>query len=94
MEPSLNPPVDIEMERIVEYVSDLTLEDMVGEVQSYGLDEKVKEIILEIEIPNANDFMQETIYYSNLDFLIRLVSNKTIDEIREMLIDKMYWRKE
>lgn len=91
-EPSLKPPVDRELERISEYVDDLTLKNLVDEIQSYGLDEKVKETILELEIPNANDFMQEVVMYSNLHFLIKLISNKTINEIREILIDHLYWK--
>ena len=92
-EPSLNPPVDKEWDRINEYVDDLTLKNLVDEIQSYGLDEKAKEIVLDLEIPNANDFMQEVIYYSNLEFLIKLISNKTINEIREILIDHLYWKR-
>ncbi len=90
MEPSLNPPVDIDMERISEYVGDLTFEDLAIEIYNYGLDEKVKEIILELEIPNANDFVRQVIMDSNLDFLFKLVSKKSIEEVQERLIDKMY----
>lgn len=91
-EPNLNPPDDKKLERLANYVDRLTLENLALEIQSYGLDERVKETILELEIPNANDFMKEVIQESNLDFLIKLVSKKTISEIRETLIDKLYWR--
>ena len=73
-------------------MDNIALEDLAYEIQSYGLDEKVKETILELEIPNANDFVQETIQNGNLKFLLRIVSKNTIDEIRELLIDKIYWR--
>ena len=92
MEPRLNPPVDEKLERVTSYVDNIALEDLAYEIQSYGLDEKVKEIILELEIPNSNDFVQETIQNGNLKFLLRIVSKNTIDEIRELLIDKIYWR--
>ena len=92
MEPNLNPPVDEKLERVTSYVDNIALEDLAYEIQSYGLDEKVKETILELEIPNANDFVQETIQNGNLKFLLRIVSKNTIDEIRELLIDKIYWR--
>ena len=92
MEPNLNPPVDEKLERVTSYVDNIALEDLAYEIQSYGLDEKVKEIILELEIPNSNDFVQETIQNGNLKFLLRIVSKNTIDEIRELLIDKIYWR--
>lgn len=91
-EPNLNPPDDKKLERLANYVDNLDLENLALEIQSYGLDERVKETVLELEIPNANDFMKEVIQESNLDFLIKLVSKKTISEIRETLIDKMYWR--
>lgn len=91
-EPNLNPPDDKKLERLSNYVDNLDLENLALEIQSYGLDERVKETVLELEIPNANDFMKEVIQESNLDFLIKLVSKKTISEIRETLIDKMYWR--
>lgn len=91
-EPSLNPPCDEKLERISDYVDELTLEDMAIEIQSYGLDENVKETILALELPNANDFMRELIEKSNLDFLLKIVSKKTIEEIREILIDKLYWK--
>lgn len=94
MEPSLNPPVDEKLERLGDYVDDLTLENLASEIQSYGLDEKVKETILELEIPNANDFMREVIENGNLDFLIKLVKKNTLDEIRETLIDYLYWKDE
>lgn len=94
MEPSLNPPINKEWERTCEYVEKLTLENLAIEIQSYGLDERVKEAILSLEIPNANDFMQEVIWNSNLDFLVRLISNKTINELREILIDYLYHREE
>ena len=91
MEPNLNPPVDEKLERVTSYVDNIALEDLAYEIQSYGLDEKVKETILELEIPNANDFVQETIQNGNLKFLLRIVSKNTIDEIRELLINKIYW---
>lgn len=91
-ERNLNPPVDVEWERVCNSVEKLTLKNLAAQVQSYGLDEKVKETILSLEIPNANDFMQEVIYGSNLEFLVKLISNKTIEGIREILIDHIYWR--
>ena len=94
MEPSLNPPIDEKLERLGDYVDDLTLENLAIEIQSYGLDEKVKETILELEIPNCNDFMREVIENGNLDFLIKLVKKNTLDEIRETLIDYLYWKDE
>lgn len=94
MEPSLNPPVDEKLERIGDYVDDLTLADLVSEIQSSGLDEKAKEIILAVEIPGANDFMQEIIQDSNLSFLMKLVGEKTIGDIKETLIDYLYWRQQ
>lgn len=92
MEPSLNPPVDYKLERIGNYVDNLNLENLAIEIQSRGLDEKVKETILELEIPNANDFMREVVENSNLDFLLKLVSKKCVEEIKETLIDYLYWR--
>ena len=92
MEPRLSPPVDEKLERVTSYVDNIALEDLAYEIQSYGLDEKVKETIFEFEIPNANDFVLETIQNGNLKFLLRIVSKNTIDEIRELLIDKIYWR--
>ena len=74
MEPRLSPPVDEKLERVTSYVDNIALEDLAYEIQSYGLDEKVKETILELEIPNANDFVQETIQNGNLKFLLRIVS--------------------
>ena len=94
MEPSLNPPVDEKLERLGDYVDDLTLENLASEIQSYGLDEKAKETILELEIPNANEFMREVVNQSNLEFLLKLVSKKSIEEIRETLIDYLYWKDE
>lgn len=94
MEPSLNPPRDKELERITEYVDNISLKDLAYEIQSHGLDEKVKETILELEIPNASDFIDQTIKDWNLEFLLRIVSKKTMDEIRETIIDKIYWRDE
>lgn len=92
MEPSLNPPNDQKLERIGDYVDDLPIKNMADEIQSYGLDEKVKETILELELPNCSDFMKEVIDGSNLHFLMKIVSNKTLAEIRELLIDYLYWR--
>lgn len=92
MEPNLNPPVDEKLERVTSYVDNISPEDLAYEIQSYGLDEAVKETILELEIPNANDFVQETIQNGNLKFLLRIVSKNTIEEIKEILIDKIYWR--
>jgi hypothetical protein len=93
-EPSLDPPVDEKLERISNYVDNFTLEDLAIEIHSLDLDESVKETIIELEIPNASDFMREVIQASNLDFLFKLVSKKTLSEIREILIDKLYWREE
>jgi len=92
MEPSLNPPNDTKLERIADYVDDLPLKNLADEIQSYGLDEKVKETILELELPNCNDFMKEVIEGSNLHFLVKIISNKTISEIKELMIDFLYWR--
>lgn len=92
MEPNLNPPVDEKLERLGEYVDELTIEDLAIEIYNFGLDEKVKETILELEIPNANQFMQDVIWNANLDFLFKLVGKKTLDEVRETLIDYLYWR--
>lgn len=92
MEPRLSPPIDEKLERVTSYVDNIEIKDLANEIQSHGLDEKVKEIILELEIPNSNDFVQETIQNGNLKFLLRIVSKNTIDEIRELLIDKIYWR--
>ena len=92
MEPRLSPPVDEKLERVTSYVDNIEIKDLANEIQSHGLDEAVKEIILELEIPNSNDFVQETIQNGNLKFLLRIVSKNTIDEIRELLIDKIYWR--
>jgi Asp-tRNA(Asn)/Glu-tRNA(Gln) amidotransferase B subunit len=89
-EPSLNPPEDEKLERISDYVSDLTLEDMAIEIYNYGLDERVKEMI--VENHNMNDLMQEVIQESNLEFLIQLIAKKYVDEIREILIDYLYWK--
>lgn len=94
MEAPLNPPVDSKLERISDYVDNLTLEDLAIEIQSYGLDERVKETILELEIPNANDFMKEVVTQGNLDFLLKLVSKKTVSEVREILLDYLYWKDE
>lgn len=92
MEPRLSPPVDEKLERLGEYVDELTIEDLAIEIYNFGLDEKVKETILELEIPNANQFMQDVIWNANLDFLFKLVGKKTLDEVRETLIDYLYWR--
>lgn len=94
MEPSLNPPVDEKLERLGEYVDELTIEDLAIEIHAYGLDERVKETILEVEIPNANEFMKNVVESSNLDFLFKLVSKKTLSEVREILIDYLYWKDE
>ncbi len=94
MEPSLVPPFDRDIDRIGEYVDELTLTNLVSEIQSKGLDEKAKEIILAIELPNANDFMQEIIAESNLEFLLKLCGKKAISDIRETLIDYLYWRQQ
>lgn len=91
-EPNLNPPCDEKLERISDYVDDLALKNMADEIQSYGLEEKVKETILSLEIPNASDFIKEVIDGSNLHFLMKIISNKTIEDIRETLIDYLYWR--
>ncbi len=91
-EPNLEPPHDEKLERLANYVDRLTLENLALEIQSYGLDENAKETILEVEIPNANEFMKNVVNQSNLDFLFKLVSHKTISEIRETLIDYLYWR--
>lgn len=93
-EPSLNSPCDEKLERISDHVDELKIKDLASEILSYGLDETVKETILELELPNCNDFMREVIQESNLEFLLKLVSKKTISEIREILIDKLYWREE
>ena len=45
MEPRLSPPVDEKLERVTSYVDNIALEDLAYEIQSYGLDEKVKETI-------------------------------------------------
>ena len=94
MEPSLNPPVDEKLERLGDYVDNLTIEDLAIEIHAYSLDERVKETILEVEIPNCNDFMREMVESSNLDFLLKLVSKKTLSEVREILIDYLYWKDE
>jgi hypothetical protein len=94
MEPSLNPPVDEKLERLGEYVDELTIEDLAIEIHGYSLDERVKETILEVEIPNANEFMKNVVESSNLDFLLKLVSKKTLSEVREILIDYLYWKDE
>lgn len=91
-EPNLNPPHDEKLERLANYVDRLTLENLALEIQSLGLSEKIKETILELEIPNCNDFMREVISFSNLRFLLRVSTDKTISEIREILIDYLYWR--
>lgn len=92
MEPSLNPPVDEKLERLGNYVDNLSLKDLAYEILSYGLDERVKETILEVEIPNCNNFMREVVENSNLEFIIQLVSKKCVEEIRETLIDYLYWK--
>lgn len=92
MEPRLSPPVDEKLERLGDYVDSLSREDLAIDFLGYGLDEKVKETILELEIPNANQFMQDVIWNANLDFLFKLVGKKTLDEVREILIDYLYWR--
>lgn len=94
MEPNLNPPVDEKLERLSDYVDSLSREDLAIDILGYGLDEKVKETILELEIPNANDFMREVVEKSNLNFLLKLVSKKCVEEIKETLIDYLYWRDE
>ena len=93
-EPNLNPPHDEKLERLANYVDHLTLENLALEIQSFGLDERVKETILEVEIPNCNEFMKNVVENSNLDFLLKLVSKKTISEVREILIDYLYWKDE
>lgn len=91
-EPNLNPPHDEKLERLANYVDNLTLENLALEIQSFGLSEKIKETILEVDIPNSNEFMKEVVRNSNLEFLLQLVSKTTILEIRETLIDYLYWR--
>lgn len=94
MEPSLNPPIDEKLERLGDYVDNLTIKDLAIEILAYGLDEKVKETILEVEVPNANDFMQEVVRNGNLEFLLKLTSKTTMFDIREMFIDYLYWKDE
>jgi len=93
-EPSLTPPCDEKLERIGNYVDNLDLKNLAIEIQSYGLDEKVKETIFKLEVPKANHLMQETIAEGNLDFLLKISSKKTISVIRETLIDYLYWKDE
>lgn len=94
MQAAINPPIDAKLERLGDYVDELTIEDLAIEIHAYGLDERVKETILEVEIPNANDFMKNVVENSNLDFLLKLVSKKTLSEVREILIDYLYWKDE
>jgi hypothetical protein len=91
-EPSLNPPIDHRLEQISEMVDNFNIKDLASEIFDKGLSEKVKETILEVEIPNCNDFMREMVESSNLDFLLKLVSKKTLSEVREILIDYLYWK--
>jgi hypothetical protein len=91
-EPSLNPPIDHRLEQISEMVDNFNIKDLASEIFDKGLSEKVKETILEVEIPNANEFMKNVVESSNLDFLLKLVSKKTLSEVREILIDYLYWK--
>ena len=93
-EPSLNPPIDHRLEQISEMVDNFNIKDLASEIFDKGLSEKVKETILELEIPNANDFMREVVEKSNLNFLLKLVSKKCVEEIKETLIDYLYWKDE
>lgn len=92
MEPPLSPPVDSKWEMVSRYVEELDVESLAYEIQSEIFDQRVKEKILELELPNANDFMKDVIYNANIFFLLKLVSKNTIGEIKEMLIDYLYWR--
>lgn len=94
MEPSLNPPTDEKFERISDYVDNLTIEDLAVEIYGYGLDEKVKETIIKIEIPISNDFVLDVIQNSNLEFLLKLISKTTMFDVKEIIIDYLYWKDE
>lgn len=94
-EPNINPLVDKISEAIHEQISNLQVKDLAWEVLSLDLDEKAKEIILVNELPqNVSMFIIEVIYHSNIDFLLKLVSKETLDEIRELIIDKKIYREE
>lgn len=91
-EPSLNPPVDRKWDCISENVSCLEIKDLVVEILAHGIDDQVKKTVIKKEFPKEKPIklVEELILNSNLDVLLKIVSDSTLNEVRDDLIDHMY----
>lgn len=70
--------------------------DLAYEIFCRGLEYRTFKMIVlyEFDQTKISDLMIEIIENSNLNFLLSIISKKTLDKVKEMLIDYLYHREE
>ena len=87
------PDVDVRWERISENVDELSIEDLAYELENYDLVGKCHTIIFDTELPLPRLYLVEDLVL-NSDFtkLLGFIQPETLDKIKELLVEKLYWR--
>jgi hypothetical protein len=88
------PNEDTKWIRISESVGDMTLDDLAYDIESYGIRDRVDEIVFKLEIPQPRAIIvEEMVMNIELVKLLKFCGKKTIKTIRESLVDYLYERK-
>lgn len=80
---------------ISEMVNELSIDDLAYEIDSYDLRSKVEDIVFKQEIPEPRAYIvEEMVLEIELNQLIKFCMGSTVEKIREMLVDCLYYKEE
>lgn len=87
------PKVDLKLERITEMVDNMNNEELAYELTNYGIIGRAHQIVFDCELPLPRLFLMENLVYnSDLEKLLSFIQDETLDKIKEMFVDFLYWR--
>lgn len=87
------PAQDSKLERLTEMVDDMNEKDLAYEITSYGITGRVHQIVFDCELPLPRLYlMEDLVINSDLEKLLGFVQPSTLDKIKEMFVDYLYWR--
>lgn len=87
------PKVDEKLNRITNTVYQMPLSDLAYDIVSYGIENRVHDIVFKLELPMPRLFlMEDLVRNSDLEKLLGFIQPATLSEVRDMLIDYLYWR--
>ena len=93
IEDTRQPKVDVKLNRITNTVCQMSLSDLAYEISSYDIKSRVHDIVFKLELPMPRLFlMEDLVRNSDLEKLLGFIQPATLSEVRDMLIDYLYWR--